>query len=435
MNKRLIFILLAMLLPAALLQSASASEPVSYSRPYDTQYGQTSQYYTVTFDGEGEAAVLAKLTLKNLGKTAIESILVEVPSSQVRVIYAVEESQGIRKECVRQDIKCARYAPEPQCLNWAPDGTCLETKRPCIDEQTTCLEFRDVPSYPPVYSTLDASREQLSQSTKLIFKLPVPIQPEAAASVILYYKAQGFASQSFGLWTADFETIKWGYDTEQVRVALNVQPDMHLKGQESRVSYQPSFGTMEKLSAAPAMMQAESAEMGEFSRQISYAPGYAKQTSGLDPWESFHVTAEYSESKFALYSTRYLVGGFISIAVLALLVIGVRKLWRIKLPGAGITVAVVSFLDAILVGGYIIAMPYVLEALWQTMRAEVLAVLLLVVAVLVGLFLFIAPAIWVGSKHGWAAGLGTAGATLGWMIVILLLLAALFRGTMYRTFM
>ena len=114
-----------------------------------------------------------------------------------------------------------------------------------------------------------------------------------------------------------FETIKSGLDVNQVRVAINVQEGFYLKGGKGQTQYQPPiFSALESTSALKGV---EDSSIRSFSQNIIYQSGYVKQTSGLDPWESFTVAGKYSSSRFLLY----LNGIFISIAVIIGIIFGV----------------------------------------------------------------------------------------------------------------
>src|SRR3989344_5147217 len=65
-------------------------------------YNQNNQYYTVTFDGEGEASVIGKLNFYNFGKNQINNIRLEIPGNNIRIINIVQEYYGYNAICAHQ---------------------------------------------------------------------------------------------------------------------------------------------------------------------------------------------------------------------------------------------------------------------------------------------------------------------------------------------
>ncbi|MBW3022988.1 hypothetical protein KY308_02705, partial [Candidatus Woesearchaeota archaeon] len=284
----LILILLAVFIPKSLAEVASKTS-IAYPYP-GTQPFASNQYYSVHFDEEGEAAVLAKFTIVNAKDSSIDEISVEIPGTSVRIINSVQEAMAQRRSCAQWDDKCVEQV----------EGQCSKYER-------TCVSYKTYGTFQGYYS-IDYTEQRLSKSTAYKFKLSQEIGPQESATVIIYYKAEGYVKKSFGIYNFDFETAKIKYDVDNVRVAVNVQPELYLKGGQSRVDYLPQIGASfaaEKLSTSVA---AESSGLATLSRTIEYQQGYTKQTSGLDPLESFHVEGKYADSWFALNTLSIMLG-------------------------------------------------------------------------------------------------------------------------------
>ncbi len=212
------------------------------------------QSYSVMFDGEGEATVVAKITIQNLEDNAIDKILLQIPGESVRMIYAVEEYfQECEHFCVEY------YYPR------------LEYKKP------------------------DYTAQQLADSTLYTFTLSQKLEPLEQTTLILYYKANGYVDESLGLYKFDFKTIMTEYDVNEVRVAINVNSGLHLKEGKTDIDYRENFAALGKA------MSAASEDIAEHSVYIGNRGEYTETAYGLDPWESFHVKGSYSEYKVLLY--------------------------------------------------------------------------------------------------------------------------------------
>ncbi|OHA48134.1 MAG: hypothetical protein A2806_00655 [Candidatus Terrybacteria bacterium RIFCSPHIGHO2_01_FULL_48_17] len=285
--------------------AASASSPVTPETIPSQTLGQ-NQYYSVVFDAEGEAAVAAKLTFENTTETALSEISFEIPGTSVRIINTVEE--------VSKTQKCLRY----DYSGCEPDSSGKES---CA---YPCLQYGyDYPA--PNYYLLTPRSEQLSSSMKVTIPLIAAVRPQEQFSILLYYKAEGYADKKLGVFKFSFETVKIPYDVQSVRVAINVQEGLSLAGGGAETNYRPNFSAVESV-ALPAA-GAPDASLNDFSQRIIYEQGFVKQTSGLDPWESFSVDGKYASNSILL-ALPVLLNALIGIAVVAVVVWFVFKKMR-----------------------------------------------------------------------------------------------------------
>jgi hypothetical protein len=397
--KQTISLLLLFLL---LVQGVAATSPaVEY---YPAQQLGNHQYYTVAFDGEGEAAVTAKIVVTNNGDGIMWDLPIEIPG-HVRLIKVLEEGS-------RYVSYCLRYAEEPQLSygHYVPPE---------------CIEFGQREYYNnPRYSKLKYSEQVLSSSSVYTLKLNQPLQVGESATILLGYKSTGHAEKSLGVWNADFETIKVPYDVDSVRVAVSVPPDMYLKGGESNIDYQPQFKSF-----VSEMAVADASEVAAFSERIVYQEGYVKQAYGLDPWESFHVELEYGSSKTWLYKSRVIgtVGGII--VLLAGLYLGIRKIRLSKKPAGTAVPFLYSFGSAALVYGVLFGSMWVLSNMrrWIGYGSSELAAIVIVLVVAVSLLaLLFGPSLYLGAQRDVKMGLVTFGLTVMWLVLLGIAMVLLF---------
>ncbi len=275
-----------------------------------------NQYYSVVFDGEGEAAVNAKLSLENVdADESINEIMVEIPGDEIRMIKAIQEMPTRQRQC-------RRWEPVPMPIEYEEDSMAIPQST-----NKRCLEWYPYISGPRYY-TLKFEKEQLSKSVQFTFSLPEPVLPQEAISILLYYKASGYVQEKAGLFRFNYETLKMPYDVETVRVAIDVQEGLYLEGGEAKTDYRPSPTTYSLQNAPLALEGVQNEVASKFSREIQYAPGYTKNTSGLDPFESFIVEGKYATSQFALQ--KWFIIGVIIIFVFVLGGIVVFIRWDLK---------------------------------------------------------------------------------------------------------
>lgn len=388
--------------------------------PYEGRIFGQNHYYQVVFDGEGEAAVAAKLTLQNTTKEETSSTIVEIPGNNIRMIRAVQEV----------------YEKEKECRNW--EQICMEEEEGrCVRYERKCQEwYWRTRLYNPTYYTLEPEKEVLSNSIKYTFELESALKEQEQTALLLYYKVPEQAQKKRGIFYFTFETAKVPYDLDKVRVAVAVQEGFYLKGGEAKTEYKSNFQALEE--AAPAMRGVESQSLSRFSSQIEYAKGYVKQTQGLDPWESFTVKGQYAESWFMLYKGK-IISWIIGIIVFfVLLGLGIR--WWIKKKGARIREEgtsprmVEGWLPLKILGvafGSVIAILIILLAgafVLSNMSSWIgyhysgfLALFVIIIEGIIVLALFFGPPIYMGVKYGLSIGVWTVLVSIGIMILLLIL--------------
>lgn len=237
---------------------------------------ETIQYYSVVYDKEREAAVVAKLTYLNRGKDEIKNLKLEIPGSTVRIISAVQEQTQTKTQS-----NCSRYDYNSS-LDQSGERRCLEYS-----------ESQATPSYTYVLLDTDSSKlaSQGSSST-LDLTLKQPIASQKTGTVILYYKTQGMATKVWNGYQYNFDTIKSSYDIDKVRVAINVTDDLYIKETATgQTNYLKDITT-----ATGSLSTAEfktNASLSQTSNLVQESPGVIKETTSLDPNENFRVEGKY----------------------------------------------------------------------------------------------------------------------------------------------
>lgn len=237
---------------------------------------ETTQYYSVVYDKEQEATVVAKLTYLNPGKEEIKNIKLEIPGTTLRIISVVQEQtqNEIKSYCKRYDYNSS------------------------LDQngKRRCLEYgEEQGSNSYTYALLDIDPAKIvnnGSSNILDLTFKQPILSQKSGTVILYYKVQGTANKVWNGYQYGFETIKSPYDINNVRVAINVTDDLYIKetakGQTNYLKDIPA--------ATGSLSTAEfsvSTPLSRTSDSIQTSPGVIKETSSLDPNENFRVEGKY----------------------------------------------------------------------------------------------------------------------------------------------
>lgn len=361
---------------------------------YPLPYQQSSDYYRVMFDAEGEASVLASLTRVNTGNGPISELVLEIPGESVRLRYAFQ------------------------------DGVCYSTMEQGITYEEQLLRKPMPPEYGCYQpGPLEYAKEQLSKSVRYTLKLNQPIEPGQAATVLLYYKATGYVNRLVNF-DFDFETIKGSQDVDYLRVAIGADSELYLRGGAVRTDYRPALSGIES-----AASRADYAMVRPYFSDVRYASGLVREKRSLDPWESFHVYGKYNyaDAWFLTYDWEILVGTAITAAaiLLARKKIGILAsiLTNKKLAGQR-RIALFGLLSAVLSLVSWWGLATVLPALGGSLLFTPLLILagggLMLAA-------FFAPAIYAGTKHGVNEGLLVLVSSALWLLAIAALLSALFQ--------
>ncbi|MBU1131772.1 hypothetical protein KKC32_00780 [Patescibacteria group bacterium] len=388
-------------------------------------FGQ-NHYYTVIFRGNGEAITYAKIAITNSDEKPLTEFLFEIPkvSPEEMVIYQMKLPQ----ECVNYDY---------------------------TDPARPCLEYRD-PDYAQQYyyagngnGKTEYQKIQYTKSGNLYrLILPTPVESYKSTAIIIAYAAKGYVSESLGLYKFNFETIKVPSRIQQIRVAVDVDSDLLLKGKRASVNYNATGLQSSELSASVGISDRN---LDNVVGMIgSYAP-FVKDAKNLAPNESYLVKGQYSTSWFRLYLSSILLVIFgiaaIFVGVYFLSKFLKRRGGKNEQPTIGtgqqivsrnqqssisilnLTNASVSFLSAILVVGLTYLFSFVSESnLFRAFNPDLIfGIVAIITIILLYALVIFGPAIIVAIKHGWKSLISILIAEFLWFVMFLAIYFALFQ--------
>ena len=387
-------------------------------------FGQ-NHFYTVIFRGNGEAITYAKIAITNSDEKPLAEFSFEIPkvSPSEIVMYQMKLPQ----ECVRYNYD---------------------------DPARPCLEYRD-PDYAKEYYYYGYSNGQAEyqkiQYTKSgnLYRLTLPIQvePYKSTAIIVGYAAKGYVTESFGLYKFNFETLKVPSRIQKIRVAIDVDSDLLLKGKRSSVNYNTTGLDMGKLAAPQSM---SSRDLDKVVGSIgSYGP-LVKEAKNLAPNESFIVKGQYARSWVRLHLSSI----FLTVLIVAAIFAGIYFLTKFlkrrggqngqfrseanqqtttQMPQSSIgafnlTNIFVSLLSVLFVIGLTYLLKFLFESdLFYSMNADAVFVVVgFITIILLYVLVIFGPAVIVAIKHGWKSLVSILIAEFLWFLVSLVIYLVLF---------
>ncbi|MEO0075855.1 MAG: hypothetical protein ABIK31_07145 [candidate division WOR-3 bacterium] len=317
-----------------------------------------------------------------------------------------------------------------------------------------CLEWRD-PDYAQRYyyygygyqeGQIEYQKIQFTKSGNLYrFTLPTPVEPYKSTAIVVAYATKGYVKESFGLFKFNFETIKVPSRIEQIRVAVDADSDLLLKGKRAQVDYGVSLTEL----AAPQTISSRDLDR-VVSKIGSYGP-LVKEAKNLSPNETFIVRGEYATNWFRLYLKSILLTIFIIIAIFAGVYFLVRSLKKrsgqsdqfengtnqqvsFRTPQSSISIfnltnASVSLLSVVLVVGLTYLLIFLLKSnLLRSVNTDpVFGIVGLITIILLYVLIIFGPAIIVATKHGWKSLVSILVAEFLWFVIFLVIYLLLFQ--------
>jgi len=223
---------------------------------YGSDYG-TSAYYSVVFDDRGLANAVLRLDYTNNGNLAADTIDLDVPGTDVKLVGAYE-----RKECQYNDSSSyysnCYYNPEFE---------------------------------PVLYEKIGANTYRL--------KLGKALEKGHSTSLLVLYRAFGYAQDGVLGTGFKYETPKYGFDVDQTTVSIDVDENLYLKEGGSSGNYRRALSDFSAVSSGSGNMQAAMSNMYSYGY---YSYGYTTGKSTLLAGESVTVSGSYGKSKMLLYA-------------------------------------------------------------------------------------------------------------------------------------
>jgi hypothetical protein len=388
-------------------------------------FGQKHSY-SVVFRGNGEAITYAKLVIPNQEEQALTEFSFEIPKVDVSEIIMYQ--MKLPPECIRYNY---------------------------TDPNNPCVEYRD-PDYGQDYyyygsgQTAEYTRIKYTKSDNIYnLKLPNLVETNKSTAIILSYATKGYVNESFGLYKFNFETIKVNSRIQNIRVAVDVDSDLLLKGQQSFVNYnETGFVPMAKLGDSSAV---SSRELDRVVSSIGSYGSIIKESKSLASNETFNVKGEYAKNWFRLYLTEIIIT-IIVIVIIISIIYFISKYISAKHKKSSdystktqdknsniinknsihlfnLTNVLVSLVTVIL----LIIINIVLRVLnqynsWQSLIYDTtFSSLISVITNLLYTSIILAPAIMFGLRRGWGDALSIVILQFIWFILILSLYFILFQ--------
>jgi hypothetical protein len=401
--------------------------PIPSDNSNSLLFGQKHSYSAV-FRANGEAITYAKLVIPNREEKALSEFSFEIPKVDISEIIMYQ--MKLPKECVRYD-----YATP----------------------SNPCLEYRD-PDYGQDYYYYGNSQQQ-AEYTKIkytktdnTYKLTLPnaVEPNKSTALIISYATKGYVNQNFGLYKFNFETIKVNSRIQSIKVAVDVDSDLLLKGKRASVNYnEVSNIPMAKLGDSSAV---SSRELDSLVSNIGVSGSIIKEGKSLAPNETFNVKGEYAKTWLRLYLTEIIITILVVIVIIILIYL-ISKYINSKSKNISNSIDVntnsmqintksinLFNISYVLVGlGSVISVLIVnyifgllgLSSFWQDIIYNPnLSNIIIIITILLYTLIILAPAIIISLRKGWGSLLSIIILQFIWFAIILAVYLILFQTSM-----
>jgi hypothetical protein len=403
--------------------------PIAPDTSNSLLFGQKHSY-SVVFRGNGEAITYAKIVIPNREEQAMSEFSFEIP--KVNLSEIIMYQMKLPKECVRYNY---------------------------TDPNNPCVEYRD-PDYGQDYyyygsgQTAEYTRIKYTQSGNIYnLTLPNSVEPSKSTAIIISYAAKGYVDNIFGLYKFNFETIKVNSRIQSVRVAVDVDSDLLLKGKQSSVNYNGGAESMPMATLGDSSA-VSSRELDRVVSNIGVSGALIKESKSLAPNESFNVRGEYAKNWFQLYRNEIIIAVLIIIVIIVLIYLISKYISSKPKKGTdaniktqdnannivnnnsinllNLTNVLVSLGTVIL----LIIVSIIIRILnqynsWQSILYDpTFSSLISVITTLLYALILIAPAIMVGLRKGWGNILSVIILQFIWFVMILVLYLLLFQSGM-----
>ena len=400
--------------------------PINPDTSNSLLFGQKHSY-SVIFRGNGEAITYAKLVIPNREEQALSEFSFEIP--EVDTYEMIMYQMQLPPECVRYDY---------------------------TDPNNSCIEYRD-PDYGQDYyyygsgQTAEYTRIKYTQSGNTYnLTLPNAVEPSQSTAIIISYAAKGYVNNNFGLYEFNFETIKVASRIQDIRVAVDVDSDLLLKGKQSSVNYDEGYGVMPMAELGDARA-VSSGELDRVVSNIGISGALIKESKSLTPNESFNVRGEYAENWLRLYLNEIIIAILVIILIIVLIYL-ISKYIKSKPKNISVessntqdktnnivnknSINLLNLINVLVSLGSVIMLiiiSIIISILnqydsWQSILYDTtFSSLAAVIITLLYAFILLAPATMVGLKRGWGNALSVIILQFIWFIIILILYLLLFQ--------
>ena len=389
-------------------------------------FGQ-KHLYNVIFRGNGEAIAYAKIVVPNREETTLNEFSFEIPKVEPSEIIMYQ--MKLPPECVRYD-----YA--------VPSNPCLEYREPDYAQDYYYYGSSQQAEYTKIKYTKTDNKYNLT--------LPNAVEPSKSTALIISYATKGYVDNNFGLYKFNFETIKVNSRIQSIKVAVDVDSDLLLKGKQSSVNYyEASNMPMAKLGDSSAV---SSRGLDNLVSNIGNTGSIIKESKSLAPNESFNIKGEYAKSWLRLYLTEIIIT-ILVIVVIIILISLISKYKNskpknisnsidvntnsiqintksINLFNMSYVVVGLGSVISVLIVNYIFGLLR-LSSFWQNIIYNPnLSNIIIIITILLYTLIILAPAIIISLRKGWGSFLSISIIQFIWFVIILAVYVILFQTSM-----
>ena len=400
-------------------------------------YNNNNHYYSVLLDGEGEAIVNLRINVQDYDES-VDSYLLEIPYSNVRVLGIYEKVKDSDRTCIAWENTCTKRGAGSTCVEYDYNGNCLKQEAPCLEYGKTCTQYNSN-RITYKYEKLDVEPQFLSDKVLLDIDFTQPAEANEQKEILVAVKIYDSVSKGLGKLKLSFETFATNIDLSYVQVGVSVPGEYMIAGSNSRTNYRSNILTY--TGAMESSKTLSYNEMYDYSRRIGSNYQYRKSTNNLDPFETFSVNINYSRSWFALHWPSVLIGLLIVAAIILGIVFAIKKLklslaklnTNLKTDKEKTHTGLISFLGGLFVSlGIVILWTIIIlvgKFLSSSFRSGSEAIFYLIVGllgVILTLGLMIGIPIYVGSKYKPKTGFFLALWMFGWLFILSILIFIFF---------
>lgn len=403
MKKFVLGVLLATFsLAASLLQPRYALAQIQLGL-----FGQDHNY-SVIFRGNGEAIVSARIVFTNEDGEPLSSVNLRVPR--------VDPRDTVAFQVFREGI-CSRFQPAELKVAYTPP---------------ICLDYQEPDHFQSWYGSDKYQKTKVVTSADTItIALPQPVKPGASGSIILSFRAFGYAKKSlFDSYDFTFETLKTDDPIRTLRVGITTDSDIFIRGGKGKVDYRFEDSLM-ALKTTDASAPSANPQLDSFVRQIGQGEIY-KTANNLLPLDSYLVKGSFADSKIKLYAKEISVSIVLSLVFFFLLRRAAKKVFSTMKSGfpwargsrpISIDLFLIfgsSFVSAFLIVAYTLILVFGRGLFFSILPYEFgdfFPIMIILISIgIYGLLLSI-PALVMGFRRNIFWGLSAFGMTIFWLLV------------------
>jgi hypothetical protein len=418
-------------LDIAIPSSGAAAPAIGIMPPVTNSSNQLilgqNHYYSVVLRGNKEAIVYAKLVINNPDEATLNDFTFEMPdiSSYEMVIY----QQKLPQQCANYTYtsgsqSCTQYTDPDYNNSYYYSGT------------SQMAEYKKI-SYTSLGNTYHLN-------------LAYPIQSYKSSALIISYATKSFVTESFGLFSFNFKTIKVSSRINDLKVSIDLDSDLILKGGNSTVNYTQTMDLKTSaLGSAPEAVSSTS--LDSLVSTIGRSGLLNKEAKNLAPNENYTVKGEYAASWWRLYLEEIVITILVIAVIIGGVILSLRYFKRktsIKKDEAidhtvserssqsHISYKIVWFIVYGLVSAvFVIAISYgslmiLSMPIFNYYTNQIPRLLLMMIILLLYILAIFGPALFSASKYGYKSVLYVIGFEIAWFILFLAIYLLLFQPTM-----